>query len=96
MAPFACDMGYVEADGTAKPPFVWDEERRLILRTKLDALYFHLYDVTDRGDVRYIYSTFPIVERDEVAAYGRCRSQDLCLAWMNALAAGDPDTKIGA
>ena len=75
---------------------VWDEERRLILRTKLDALYFHLYDVTDRDDVRYIYSTFPIVERDEVAAYGRCRSQDLCLAWMNALAAGDPDTKIGA
>ncbi len=96
MAPFARDMGYMEADGTTKPPFVWDEERRLILRTKLDALYFHLYSVTDQGDVRYIYSTFPVVERDEVAAYGRYRSRELCLAWMNALAAGDLDAKISA
>ena len=42
----------------------------------------------------YIYSTFPIVERDETAAYGTYRSRDLCLAWMNALAAGDPDAKV--
>ena len=87
-------MGHMEADGTTKPPFVWDEERRLVLRAKLDAVYFHLYGVTDRDDVRYIYSTFPIVERDEVAAYGRYRSQELRLAWMNALAAGDTDAKI--
>ena len=33
---------------------------RLRLRAKLDAIYFHLYGVTDRDDVRYIYSTFPI------------------------------------
>ena len=94
MAPFARDMGHMEADGTTKPPFVWDEERRLVLRAKLDAVYFHLYGVTDRDDVRYIYSTFPIVERDKVTTYGRYRSQELCLAWMNALAAGDTDAKI--
>jgi hypothetical protein len=35
-----------------KPPFVWDEDRRLKLRAKLDAVYFHLYGVTDRDDVR--------------------------------------------
>ena len=29
------------------------------LRAKLDALYFHLYGVTDRDDIRYVYSTFP-------------------------------------
>ncbi len=94
MAPFARDMGYVDEDGEVKPPFVWDEERRLHLKAKLDALYFHLYGITDRDDVRYIYSTFPIVEREEVAAWGRYRSRDLCLHYMNALAAGDPDAKV--
>ena len=44
--------------------------------------------------MRYIYSTFPIVERDEIATYGKYRSRDLCLAYMNALAAGDPDADI--
>jgi hypothetical protein len=95
MAPFARDMGYVDKAGKVKPPFVWDEDRRLKLRAKLDAVYFHLYGVTDRDDVRYIYSTFPIVEREEKAAYdGRYRSCELCLAWMSALAAGDPDADV--
>ncbi|MGC9272204.1 MAG: hypothetical protein ACP5E6_18865, partial [Acidiphilium sp.] len=94
MAPFAVDMGYIDRVGKVKPPFIWDEDRRLKLRAKLDAVYFHLHGVTDRTDVRYIYSTFPIVEREEVAAYGHYRSRDLCLAYMSALAAGDPDAEI--
>ena len=94
MAPFARDMGYVDGAGQVKPPFVWDEDCRLKLRAKLDALFFHLYGVTDREDVRYVYSTFPIVEREETAAYGSYRSRDLCLAYMSALAAGDPDADI--
>ena len=94
MAPFARDMGHVDAAGDVLPPFVWDEERRLFLRAKLDAVFFHLYGVTDRDDARYVYSTFPIVEREETAAYGSYRSRELCLAWMNALAAGDPDAEI--
>ena len=88
MAPFARDLGY---DG---PPFQWDEYRRLYLRAKLDALFFHLYGITDRDDIRYIYSTFPIVERQETATHDRYLSRDLCLAWMNALAAGDPYAEI--
>jgi hypothetical protein len=56
--------------------------------------YFHLYGVTDRDDIRYIYSTFPIVEREEMAAYGSYRSRELCLAYMSALTAGDPDAEI--
>ena len=68
--------------------------RRLRLRAKLDAIYFHLYGITKRDDVRYIYSTFPIVEREETAAHGRYLSRDLCLAWMSALAADDPDADI--
>ncbi len=95
MAPFARDMGYVDDAGQVKPPFIWDEERRLKLRAKLDAVFFHLYGITDREDVRYIYSTFPIVERQEAEAYGgRYRSRDLCLAYMSALAAGQPDAEV--
>ena len=94
MAPFARDMGHVDAAGEALPPFPWDEARRLYLRAKLDALYFHLYGVTDRDDVRYIYSTFPIVERQETDIWGAYRSRDLCLAWLNALEAGRPDAEI--
>lgn len=93
--PFARDMGYVDEAGTVKPPFTWDEERRLVLRAKLDAVFFHLYGITDRDDIRYIYSTFPIVEREEKAAYGgKYRSCELCLAYMNALAAGNPDAEL--
>ena len=101
MAPFARDMGHVDEAGEVLPPFIWDEERRLHLRAKLDALYFILYGVFDeadpaqsRDDIRYIYSTFPIVERKEVAEYGTYRSRDLCLAYINTLMAGQPDAAV--
>lgn len=101
MAPFARDMGHVDEAGEVLPPYVWDEERRLHLRAKLDALYFILYGIFDpadvaqsRDDIRYIYSTFPIVERQEVAAYGSYRSRDLALAYINALIAGQPDAVV--
>ena len=53
-----------------------------------------LYGVTDRNDIRYIYSTFPIVKRQETAAYAKYHSRDLCLAYVNALAAGQPDADV--
>ena len=94
MAPFAKELGYVDDNGEPRPPFPWDDDRRLNLRAKLDAVYFRLYGVTDRDDIRYIYSTFPIVERQDTAAFGHYRSRDLALAWMNALAAGRPDAQV--
>ena len=94
MAEFARDMGYVDGSGKVKPPFKWDEDRRRMLRGKLDAVYFHMYGITDRDDVRYVYSTFGIIEREETEVYGRYLSRDLCLAWISALAAGDPDANI--
>ena len=94
MAPFAKDMGYVKKNGDVRAPFKWNEERRLYLRAKLDALYFILYGITDADDVAYIYSTFPIVERKETNEYGRYQSRDLCLMWINALQAGKPDAEI--
>ena len=94
MAPFARDMGHVDEAGEVKPPFTWNEERRLILRSRLDAVFFHLYGVTNRDDVRHVFSTFPIVERQEIDAYGSYRSRDLCLAYISALAAGEPDAEV--
>ena len=92
--PFARDLDHVDEAGEVLPPFQWDADRRLKLRAKLDALYFRLYGVTGRDDIRYIYSTFPIVERHKKAAYGTYRSRDLCLAWTSALAAGHPDAEV--
>ncbi|MGR3370215.1 MAG: Eco57I restriction-modification methylase domain-containing protein [Sagittula sp.] len=94
MAPFARDLGYIDDAGAVRPPFVWDENRRAMLRAKLDALFFVLYGLTGRDDVRYVFSTFPIVERQEEDAFGEFRSRELCLAWMNALAAGNPNAEI--
>ncbi|WP_119396906.1 Eco57I restriction-modification methylase domain-containing protein [Pannonibacter phragmitetus] len=97
MTPFARDMGYTDDAGNVFPPFGWDEERRLRLRAKLDAIFFHLYGITDRDDVRYVYSTFPIVERQEREMYGgQYRSCDLCLAYLSALAAGSTETDMVA
>jgi hypothetical protein len=100
MASFARDMGYVDAKGEVLPPFPWDEDRRLRLRAKLDAVFFHLYGLFDadnreqsRDDISYIYSTFPIVERQEMAKHGRHLSRDLALAYSNTLAAGQPDAE---
>ena len=87
MAPFARDLGY------GGPPFTWDEEERRHLRARLDALYFHLYGL-DRDDAGYVLGTFPIVRRQDEARFGRYRTRDLILAYMNALSAGDAETVV--
>ena len=87
MAPFARDLGY---DG---PPYIWDEEERRHLRARLDALYFHLYGLS-REDAAYVLSTFPIVQREDEATFGKYRTRDLILSYMNALAAGDTETVV--
>ncbi|WP_338504441.1 hypothetical protein V6R86_10735 [Sphingomonas kaistensis] len=101
IADFARDLGHVDAAGEVLPPFIWDEERRLRLRAKLDALYFILYGIydpensaTSRDEIRYIYSTFPAVERQEIAKWNSYRSRDLALAWISALMAGRPDANV--
>ena len=87
MAPFARDLGY---DG---PPFIWNEEERRHLRARLDALYFHLYGLS-RDDADYVLGTFPIVRRADEAQFGTYRTRDLILAYMNALTAGDTETRV--
>ena len=87
MAPFARDLGY---DGE---PFIWDEEERRHLRARLDALYFHLYGLS-RDDAEYVLDTFPIVRREDEAAFGTYRTRDMTLAYMNALAVGDTEAVV--
>ena len=88
MEPFARDLGY------GGDPFIWDEEDRRHLRARLDALYFHLYNL-DRTDAAYVLDTFPIVRREDQAQFdGRYRTKELILAYMNALAAGDAQTVV--
>lgn len=80
LQPFAQDVGY---DG---PPFVWDEERRFLMRCELDALYFHLYGIA-RDDVDYIMETFPIVKRKDIAAHGEYCTKRTILEMYDEMAA---------
>jgi hypothetical protein len=50
-------------------PFTWNEERRYILKTELDAFFAHIYQF-DKPDLEYIMSTFPIVKRRDEEKYG--------------------------
>lgn len=85
--PFAQDMGY---DGE---PFIWNPERRSLLRAELDAYYAHLYGLT-RDELRYILDpadvygpgfpseTFRVLKKNEIKQFGEYRTQRLVLeAW---------------
>ena len=87
MEPFARDLGY---NGS---PFTWDREERRHLRARLDALYFHLYGISN-DDAEYILSTFPIVRREDKVEFGRYRTKEMIISYMNALAAGDTDVVV--
>jgi hypothetical protein len=47
MAPFAHDLGF---DG---PPFLWDEDRRALVRAEVDAFYARAYNLS-REELQYI------------------------------------------
>ena len=73
LTAFARDLGH------RGPPFVWNPQRRLQLRARLDALFFLLYGITNETEIRYIYSTFPILQKEELDRYGHYRSAETCL-----------------
>ncbi|MCP4535873.1 MAG: N-6 DNA methylase [Chloroflexi bacterium] len=65
-------------------PFIWDEERRAVLRAELDGLYAHLYGLT-REELDYILDTFPIVRRKDEAKYGEYRTKRMVLEAFDQL-----------
>lgn len=87
MQPFAKDMGY---DGE---PFIWNPNRRALLRAELEAYYAKLYGLT-RDELRYILDpadvygedfpseTFRVLKNNEIQQFGEYRTQRLVLeAW---------------
>ena len=79
LAPFAADLGY------QGPPFVWEPDRRALIRAELDALMFRLYGI-ERHDVDYVLDTFPIVRRNEEQRFGEYRIKRLILERYDAMA----------
>jgi hypothetical protein len=92
MAPWARDLGY---EG---PPFVWDLDRRALLRAELDAYYARLYRLT-REELRYILDpadvmgpdypseTFRVLKQNEERTFGEYRTRRLVLEAWDRLAA---------
>jgi len=87
MAPFARDMGHVDAQGQVLPPFVWNEEDRRQRMARLDALFFHLYGLS-ADDAAYILDTFPIVREHDIKQFGHYRTQQDILSQLAAIASG--------
>ena len=87
LAPFARDLGYVNADGSVKPPFVWNDEDRRIRLAALDGLFMHLYGL-NKEDAAYVLDTFPIVREQDIAAFGRYRTKEDVLAQLRRIEQG--------
>jgi hypothetical protein len=82
LAAFARDLGY---EG---PPFVWDPDRRALIRAELDALMFRLYGI-ERDDAEYVLETFPIVKRNDERRFGEYRTKRLILERYDAMGAAE-------
>jgi Eco57I restriction-modification methylase len=84
LAPFARDLGYVDSQGQVLPPITWDPEDRRARMAALDALFFHLYGLSE-ADAAYILSTFPIVRDQDLTAFGHYRTEADILALLPSL-----------
>lgn len=89
LAPFARDLGHVDANGNVLPPFAWDAEDRRSRLAALDALFFWLYGVS-ADDADYVLGTFPIVREHDERDFGRWRTRDDVLGWMAHLEQATP------
>ena len=87
LTPFARDLSY---EGE---PFIWDPAERRQLRARLDALFFHLYGLSE-DDASYILDQFPVLEKNERKEFGSYLTKHLVLNQYRALAAGDTEAVI--
>lgn len=97
MRPWAEDLGYSGA------PFAWDEDRRAVLRSELDAFFARKYGL-NRDELRYILDpadakgadypseTFRVLKNKEEARYNEYRTGRMVLEAWDRFAA----TNIGA
>ncbi|MCW5639081.1 MAG: Eco57I restriction-modification methylase domain-containing protein [Rubrivivax sp.] len=87
LAPFARDLGHVDAQGRVLPPFRWDDDDRRRRIAALDGLFLHLYGLGD-DDAAYLLDSFPIVREQDLAACGRLRTRDDVLAALQRVRGG--------
>jgi hypothetical protein len=96
MRPFAADVWAEWQPGAEVPaPYVWDGERRAVVRAELDARIARLYGLT-REELRYILDpaevygaefpgeTFRVLKEKEQRVYGEYRTRRLVLAAWDA------------
>ncbi len=88
LAPFARDLGYVDAQGEVLPPITWNDADRRARLAALDALFFHLYGL-GADDAAYMLDTFPIVRQQDEAAFGHYRTKADVLALLPLLQPAD-------
>jgi len=67
------------------PPFVWNEERRFLLRCGIDALFGHLYNLS-RDELYYILDSFPITKRKDESRFGEYRTKRVIIEKFDELA----------
>lgn len=87
MQPFARDLGY---DGD---PLIWDAAERRQLRARLDALFFHLYGLSE-PETTYVLDQFPVLEKNEQRQFNRYLTKHLVIGHYRALQAGDTKSEI--
>ncbi|WP_306334476.1 Eco57I restriction-modification methylase domain-containing protein [Streptomyces sp. KL118A] len=83
MTPWA---KYLGDDG---PPFVWDEQRRFLIRAELDAAYFHLYGI-ERADVDLVLDSFRAFRNKKPTLFEETRNEIVRV--YEAMAEGRPFT----
>jgi hypothetical protein len=84
LAPFAQDLGYVDAAGAVLPPLQWNDAERRARMAALDAVFFYLYGV-GADDASYIMNTFPIVREQDMQLFGRFATHDAVLEALGLL-----------
>ncbi len=89
MDGFASDLGY------CGPPFTWNEERRHFLRSELDAIFAHMYELS-RADLEWILdapqpsSAFASLKQHELKEFGEYRTSRYVLRAYDLLKGGHP------
>jgi len=90
--------------GHSGPPFVFDPDRRAVLRAELDACYARLYGLT-RDELRYILDpadvmgadypseTFRVLKNNEMREFGEYRTQRLVLREFDRMALAEAASK---
>jgi len=73
---FAADLNY------SNKPIKWDENRRKLLQSELDAIFAILYKV-DENDLAFILNSFKTLERKEREEYGEFRTKKMVINAYN-------------